>query len=132
MGSRWGRDRTIKRNSEPFEFDDISFGEPLANHTPPDALQTYYHASKAIQQVTKTEGWTRHDLRRTGATMLGEMGETPGIIEAARNHLAIRSPLAATYNRSRYSPEVAAALQWLVDALDGIETGDALVVPLRA
>ncbi len=52
--------------------------------------------------------WTRHDLRRTGATMLGEMGELPDIIEAALNHVSIRSPLAATYNRSRYRPQVAA------------------------
>ena len=35
-------------------------------------------------------GWTRHDLRRTGATMLGEMGELPDIIEAALNHVSIR------------------------------------------
>jgi integrase len=75
---------------------------------------------------------TRHDLRRTGATMLGEMGELPDIIEAALNHVSIRSPLAATYNRSRYRPQVAAALQRLGDALDGIEAGSANVVPLRA
>jgi integrase len=100
-----------------------STGKPLGN---------WDRASKAIHQLTKTEGWTRHDLRRTGATMLGEMGETPDIIEAALNHVAIRSPLAATYNRSRYRPQVAAALQRLADALDGIEAGDAEVVPLRA
>ena len=75
--------------------------------------------------------WTRHDLRRTGATMLGEMGELPDIIEAALNHVSIRSPLAATYNRSRYRPQVAAALQRLADALDGIEAGAAKVVPLH-
>jgi hypothetical protein len=39
--------------------------------------------------------------------MLGEMGELPDIIEAALNHVSIRSPLAATYNRSRYRPQVA-------------------------
>jgi integrase len=76
--------------------------------------------------------FTRHDLRRTGATMLGEMGELPDIIEAALNHVSIRSPLAATYNRSRYRPQVAAALQRLADALDGIEAGAAKVVPLHA
>jgi integrase len=65
---------------------------------------------------------TRHDLRRTGATMLGEMGELPDIIEAALNHVSIRSALAATYNRSRYRPQVAAALQRLADVLDEIES----------
>jgi hypothetical protein len=57
----------------------------------------------------------------------------PDIIEAALNHASIRSPLAATYNRSRYRPQVAAALQRLADALDGIENGAAaVVVPLHA
>ena len=63
--------------------------------------------------------------------MLGEMGELPDIIEAALNHVSIRSPLAATYNRSRYRPQVAAALQRLADALDGIEAGAAKVVSLH-
>jgi integrase len=87
--------------------------------------------TKALQEASGTSGWTRHDLRRTGATMLGEMGELPDIIEAALNHVSIRSPLAATYNRSRYRPQVAAALQRLADALDGIEAGAAKVVQLR-
>jgi integrase len=87
--------------------------------------------TKAVQKASGTSGWTRHDLRRTGATMLGEMGELPDIIEAALNHVSIRSPLAATYNRSRYRPQVAAALQRLADALDGIETAAATVVPMQ-
>jgi len=62
---------------------------------------------------------------------LGDMGELPDIIEAALNHVSIRSALAATYNRSRYRPQVAAALQRLADALDGIEAGGAEVVPMR-
>jgi integrase len=87
--------------------------------------------TKALQEVSGTNGWTRHDLRRTGATMLGEMGELPDIIEAALNHVSIRSPLAATYNRSRYRPQVAQALQRLADALDAIEEGAGQVVPLH-
>jgi integrase len=84
-------------------------------------LGNWDRETKAIMEDSETEGWTRHDLRRTCATMLGELGELPGIIEAALNHVAIRSQLAATYNRSRYRPQVAAALQRLADALDGIE-----------
>ena len=97
-------------------------GAPLAN---------WDRETKAIQKASRTQGWTRHDLRRTGATMLGEMGELPDIIEAALNHVAIRSSLAATYNRSRYRPQVAAALQRLGDALDGIEAGVAKVTPMH-
>jgi integrase len=97
-------------------------GKPLGN---------WDREAKAIMEDSGTEGWTRHDLRRTGATMLGDMGELPDIIEAALNHVAIRSPLAATYNRSRYRPQVAVALQRLADAQDGIEAGAAKVVPIR-
>nr|WP_294504569.1 site-specific integrase [uncultured Rhodopila sp.] len=88
--------------------------------------------TKALQEASGTKDWTRHDLRRTGATLLGEMGELPDIIEAALNHVSIHSALAATYNQSRYRPQVAAALQRLADALDGIEAGAGQVVPLRA
>ena len=84
------------------------------------ALGNWDRETKAIMVASETAGWHRHDLRRTGATMLGEMGELPDIIEAALNHTAIHSTLAATYNRSRYRPQVAAALQRLGDALDGI------------
>jgi integrase len=96
------------------------------------SLGNWDRQTKALHDTSGTAGWTRHDLRRTGATMLGEMGELPDIIEAALNHVSIRSPLAATYNRSRYRPRVAAALQRLADALDGIEAGTANVVPLHA
>lgn len=95
-------------------------------------LSNWDKATKAIMRVSGTSGWTRHDLRRTGATMLGEMGEMPDIIEAALNHASIHSSLAATYNRSRYRPQVAMALQRLADALDGIGQGGAEIVPLRA
>jgi integrase len=99
-----------------------SAGKPLAN---------WDRETKAIMAASGTAGWHRHDLRRTGATMLGEMGELPDIIEAALNHTSIRSPLAATYNRARYRPQVAAALQRLADALEDIENGVGTVVQLH-
>lgn len=95
------------------------------------ALVNWDKYSKIIQTESGTAGWTRHDLRRTGATMLGNLGETPDVIEAALNHSAIRSALAATYNLSRYRPQVAVALQRLADAFDGIEQGAGQIVPLR-
>jgi integrase len=94
-------------------------------------LGNWDRETKAIMVDSGTGGWTRHDLRRTGATMLGEMGELPDIIEAALNHVAIRSQLAATYNRSRYRPQVAAALQRLADALDEIEADAAKIVQMQ-
>lgn len=83
--------------------------------------------------VTMVDGSTiptRHDLRRTGATMLGEMGVMPHVIEAALNHVAVHSRLAAVYNQSRYRPDVAESLQRLADKLDLIEAGGAEVLTL--
>ena len=96
-----------------------------------EALGNWDRETKKLQTASGTGDWHRHDLRRTGATMLGEMGELPDIIEAALNHASIRSPLAATYNRARYRPQVAIALQRLADALDGIEAGAAKVIQLH-
>lgn len=94
-------------------------------------LSNWDRATKRVQAKSNTSNWHRHDLRRTGATMLGEMGVIPDFIEAALNHATIHSSIAAIYNRARYRPEVAGALQRLADMLDGIAAG-AEVIPLRA
>jgi integrase len=91
-------------------------------------LSNWDRETRVLQEASKTGDWHRHDLRRTGATMLGELGVLPDIIEAALNHASIRSLLAATYNRSRYRPQVAAALQQLGNHYDGIITGGATIV----
>jgi integrase len=95
------------------------------------ALGNWDRAQKAIHAATGTAGWHRHDLRRTGTTLMGEMGVPPHICEAALNHVHIGSALAATYNTARYRPEVADALQRLADVLDGIAAGGADVIPIR-
>ncbi len=99
--------------------------------TPGGRLVNWDRATKEVQAESRTSGWHRHDLRRTGATLLGELGTEPHVIEAALNHVAIHSALAATYNRARYLPAVRIALQTLADRLDGLATGGAEVVPLR-
>jgi integrase len=109
------------RPAEP-DLDTLVFSTSLGTR-----LGNWDRETKRIQRESGVAGWNRHDLRRTGATMLGEMGVLPDIIEAALNHVTIRSPLAATYNRSRYRPQVAMALQRLADALDSIAAG---TVPL--
>jgi integrase len=94
-------------------------------------LANWDRVTKKLQTASGTKNWTRHDLRRTAATTMGEMGVQPHVIEAALNHSAIHSQLATNYNKSRYSREVAAALQLLADALDGFEKNGAVVVQPR-
>lgn len=94
-------------------------------------IDNWDRATKAIHRESQTTGWHRHDLRRTGSTMLGNEGIDPHVVKAALNHLHISDPIDTVYNISRYRPQVADALQRLADRLDAIAAGKADVVPLR-
>jgi integrase len=80
--------------------------------------------------------WTLHDLRRTVATRLADLGVHPHIIEAVLNHASgHKAGVAGIYNRSAYTNEKRAALlTWEshVRALIGMDTEAANVVRLRA
>ena len=55
--------------------------------------------------------WTLHDLRRTMATQMGELGVESHIIEAVLNHVSgHKSGVAGVYNRATYSAQKRAAL----------------------
>src|SRR5690606_35799471 len=56
--------------------------------------------------------WTLHDIRRTAATRMADLGVMPHIIEAVLNHISgSKAGVAGTYNRSLYEPEKRAALE---------------------
>lgn len=71
--------------------------------------------------------WTLHDLRRTAATRMAELGAQPHVIEAVLNH-SYGSQVARTYNRHSYEAEKRAALSAWADRLAGIVNG-AQVIP---
>lgn len=53
-----------------------------------------------------------HDLRRTAATKMANLGFPPHVVEAALNHKSgTRRGIASVYNKSRYAEEVRAALE---------------------
>ena len=63
--------------------------------------------------------FTVHDLRRTGATRLSEMGFQPDWIEKALNH-KLRG-VRGIYNRAEYGAQRRKMLQAWADALDGLQ-----------
>jgi integrase len=55
--------------------------------------------------------WKLHDLRRTCATGMADIGVMPHVIEAALNHISgHKAGVAGVYNRSTYDKEVRRAL----------------------
>jgi integrase len=52
-----------------------------------------------------------HDLRRSVATGLAELGVAPHIIEAILNHVGHKAGVAGIYNRAKYEPEKRQALE---------------------
>lgn len=67
---------------------------------------------KALDQRCGVKYWTIHDLRRTFATNLAELGVEPHIIERLLNHSSGQiSDVAAIYNRFSYQPQMRAALE---------------------
>lgn len=70
--------------------------------------------TKALRQTddaAKLTPWRLHDLRRTCATRMADLGILPHVIEAVLNHVSgSRAGVAGVYNRSTYAAEKRAAL----------------------
>jgi integrase len=66
---------------------------------------------------------TPHSLRRTCATLAGDLGQPPHVVSALLGHRNIGGGLHAGYNQSRYQAEVASALQMVADLLDSVAAG---------
>lgn len=66
--------------------------------------------------------WSLHDLRRTVATGLNDLGVAPHVVEALLGH-SIQG-VAGIYNRSQYLPEKRQALELWCNRLDELLTGE--------
>jgi integrase len=65
--------------------------------------------------------WRIHDLRRTCATGMGELGILPHVVEQALNHVSgAKAGVAGTYNRSKMIDAVRQGLQTWADHIDRI------------
>ena len=76
--------------------------------------------------------WHVHDLRRSAATHMANIGILPHVIDAAQNHV-VGTRVSRTYNRSTYDREVTVALQRWSEHLLALVEGrvDDNVVSLR-
>ena len=101
--------RQPRRNSSEFLFSDKrGFGD--------------WDGSKLrLDKRLHIADWHIHDLRRTCATGMAELGTQPHIIEAVLNHVSgHKAGVAGIYNRAKYADEMRSALQRWADHIDQI------------
>lgn len=76
------------------------------------------------------EAFTPHDLRRTAATFMAQMGEMDEVIDAVLNHA--KKGVIKVYNLYRYDKEKQAALETWARKLESIVNGiESNVIPFR-
>jgi integrase len=110
-------ERTIPLSSAAIALlRDRDQGEPNALVFPSErgrALSNWDRETKRLYQLSNTSGWHRHDLRRSVATILGDLGFPPHVISVVLGHAHIAAGATAIYARSRYQREHADALNAL-------------------
>jgi integrase len=68
--------------------------------------------------------WRLHDIRRTVATRLADLGALPHIVEAVLNHVSgHKSGVAGVYNRAAYAKEKREVLDLWADHLQVLIAG---------
>jgi integrase len=83
-----------------------------------------WHQKDALRDGCKE--WNIHDLRRSVATGMAEIGIEPHIIEAILNHASgHKAGVAGVYNRAQYREKIRIALVKWADHLDEIVNGRA-------
>jgi integrase len=101
-------ERQYRRNSSDFVFGKRGF-------------TIWDVAKRALDLRARIAPWRLHDLRRSAATYMAELGILPHVIETILNHVSgHKAGVAGTYNRAKYSDEMRAALQRWADHLDRI------------
>ena len=77
--------------------------------------------------------WVHHDLRRSAATRMADIGIQPYIIEAVLNHVSgHKGGVAGIYNRATYAPEKTQALaRWDEHVASLVDGRRSTVTPLR-
>jgi integrase len=84
-------------------------------------ISGFSRSKKRLDVLSDTEGWRLHDLRRTAASNMAEIGIAPHVIEKVLNHSTGQiSGVAAVYNRHTYLREKTDALNAWARALEAI------------
>ena len=90
-----------------------SFGKQLADRQRPSVTARLQNRSKCSDSLVLKGGrWTAHDLRRSAATMMAQLGISGDVIDECLNHM-IESRVRRTYIRDRRETQQAEAFEKL-------------------
>jgi integrase len=91
---------------------DFMFGDgPRNANDRQGGFQGWSKSKAALDKQARIGSWRLHDVRRTVATRMAELGVQPHVIEAVLNHISgHKAGVAGVYNRSSYAAEKKAAL----------------------
>jgi integrase len=99
------------RNSSEFLFGKRGFND-------------WDYAKKQLDQRMSIAPWRLHDLRRSAATYMAELGILPHVIETTLNHVSgHKAGVAGIYNRSKMTDAVLEGLQRWADHLEALVVG---------
>jgi integrase len=98
------------------------------------ALNGWSRTKAKLDAAMGAPPWRLHDLRRTAATGMAELGIPPHIVEAVLNHISgAKAGVAGIYNRAAYAEEKKAALErWAAHIAGLVEDRRASITPIRA
>jgi integrase len=107
---------------------DLVFGDS-PRKAEPRGFQGWSHCKAVLDKQTSSIGpWRLHDVRRTVATRMAELGVQPHVVEAVLNHVSgHKAGVAGVYNRSSYAVEKRAALDFWdkhIEAVTAEHKGD--------
>jgi integrase len=96
-----------------------------------DGFSRWVDGKRELDKRSGVVGWTIHDIRRSTATRMADIGIQPHIVEQILNHVSgHKGGVAGIYNRSSYEREVRNALALWEDHVRGlVEGGERKVVP---
>lgn len=83
-----------------------------ARGNPTQPYTGFTHQPAILRKLSGVKNWVLHDLRRTFATTMAELGTAPHVLERLLNHTGGQvSGVAAIYNRATYLPEMRTAIE---------------------
>jgi integrase len=102
-------ERQPRRNSSAFLFSDVK------------GFRNWDAAKARLDQRLHIAPWVIHDMRRSAATGMAELGVQPHVIESVLNHVSgHKAGVAGIYNRAKYADEMRLALQRWADHVEAI------------